>query len=62
MIVRNSFTKILGIKSFIESHTRHINYIQGQSDGQNKKVREYFYYIDHHGQVKLIQIKNIRLT
>ena len=29
--------------------TRHIAYVQGQSP--RKGVREYFYYIDHQGQV-----------
>jgi hypothetical protein len=54
MILRNSITKILlGYRRFSEPQIRHVNYIQGQSDGQNKKIREYFYYIDHQGQVKL---------
>lgn len=30
---------------------RSVHYVQGQSYGKN--VREYFYYIDHQGQVSL---------
>jgi hypothetical protein len=32
-------------------HARSLSYVQGQSPSPN--VREYFYYIDHQGQVRL---------
>lgn len=34
------------------SMTRYLHYVQGQSP--EPKVREYFYYVDHQGMVRLI--------
>ena len=33
---------------------RNVHYIQGQSPKPN--IREYFYYIDHHGQVNFLRV------
>ena len=32
---------------------RNVHYVQGQSPKPN--IREYFYYIDHHGQVNFLR-------
>lgn len=52
------FTKMLGRIQKCFSHTiRHLSsvqYVQGQSPKQG--VREYFYFIDHQGQVNSFRI------
>ena len=40
-------------KPFCRQSARCVSYIQGQSPEGEPKVREYFYYIDHQGQVSL---------
>ena len=41
------------LKPFCRQSARCVSYIQGQSPEGEPKVREYFYYIDHQGQVSL---------
>jgi len=46
--VANSYRKMRPLLRFI----RHLSYVQGQWSGP--RTREYFYYIDHQGQVSLL--------
>lgn len=42
----------LNVVSFC-NHSTVVLYEQGQKDPEKPKIREYFYYIDHHGMVCL---------
>merc|ERR1712227_120268 len=42
------------------THSKLLHYVQGQSP--SKRVREYFYYIDHHGQLFLDDAKMKNFT
>lgn len=52
--------KILHIKTrFLKQTTpiinlRNVSYVQGQSP--EPKIREYFYYIDHQGMVRILKL------
>lgn len=48
LFLKPLYKKIIFKKSHVITH---LKYVQGQNPEDDKKSREYFYYIDHQGMV-----------
>lgn len=53
--VENKYKNIVSTCILRCNHFSGISYVQGQEP--EPKIREYFYYIDHEGMVRFLQLK-----